>query len=326
LKNNNSIDIKDLNDKNVIDSISQLINFTTKTSFKTIQNILDKKEYAIPYLISILEDDKYWNNKIDYYSKGKKRKSQFYFPWIPICVIHILAVIGGDQALQSIVKIIKKHYNDTEDWIAEEMSSVLAQFGSDAFDTLIKMIRDRHLDIWIREGAIRSIAMVAKNNPEITTKSIPILKEVILEEKDKENRTILLNEFIEFKDKDSLPFVKSLFERKMVNEADVTFDEYIQVLNGEFDYLEHTVIRDPLGIFGESKYNQDNEETNHEDEEYTFLDSPNDLNISEFYRETQKELEDISSHKPIEKKIGRNEMCPCGSGKKYKKCCIIKAK
>ena len=23
-------------------------------------------------------------------------------------------------------------------------------------------------------------------------------------------------------------------------------------------------------------------------------------------------------------KIGRNEMCPCGSGKKYKKCCLIK--
>ena len=24
------------------------------------------------------------------------------------------------------------------------------------------------------------------------------------------------------------------------------------------------------------------------------------------------------------KKIGRNELCPCGSGKKYKKCCLLK--
>ncbi len=23
----------------------------------------------------------------------------------------------------------------------------------------------------------------------------------------------------------------------------------------------------------------------------------------------------------VEKKVGRNELCPCGSGKKYKKCC-----
>ena len=26
-----------------------------------------------------------------------------------------------------------------------------------------------------------------------------------------------------------------------------------------------------------------------------------------------------------EPKIGRNEPCPCGSGKKYKKCCILKS-
>lgn len=28
----------------------------------------------------------------------------------------------------------------------------------------------------------------------------------------------------------------------------------------------------------------------------------------------------------IIKKIGRNEICPCGSGKKYKNCCIRKEK
>jgi hypothetical protein len=274
-----------------------------------------------------LETDKYWYYKLSYTHKGKKRKSQFYFPWIPICVIHILSVIGGNQALQSIVKTIKKHYNDTEDWLTEEMSSILAQFGSDAFDTLIEMSRDHHLDIWIREGAIRSLAMIANNNnPEITTKSIPILKDIILEEQNKENRTILLNEFIEFKDKDSIPFVKSLFERKMVNESDVTFDEYIQLLNGEFDYLKNNEIRDPLGIFRESNDYQNKEGINYKDEEHTFLDSQDDMNISEFYGETPEETEDSLSHKPIGKKIGRNEICHCGSGKKYKKCCMMKIK
>ncbi|MFV9631495.1 MAG: SEC-C metal-binding domain-containing protein [Methanosarcinales archaeon] len=28
--------------------------------------------------------------------------------------------------------------------------------------------------------------------------------------------------------------------------------------------------------------------------------------------------------KKTETKIGRNDPCPCGSGKKYKKCCMIK--
>ena len=26
----------------------------------------------------------------------------------------------------------------------------------------------------------------------------------------------------------------------------------------------------------------------------------------------------------VGKKIGRNDLCPCGSGKKYKKCCMLK--
>jgi len=30
--------------------------------------------------------------------------------------------------------------------------------------------------------------------------------------------------------------------------------------------------------------------------------------------------------KPEEKKIGRNDPCPCNSGKKYKKCCMGKEK
>lgn len=327
MNNNNSVNKEQINNKNIVESINDLINFKSKTPLKTIQNILDNKEYSLPFLINILETDKYWKYNISYPNKSKKIKPQNYFPWIPICVIHILSVIGGNKALQSIVKTIIKHYNDTEDWLTEEMSSILAQFGSDAFDTLIEMIRDRHLDIWIREGAIRSLAMIANNkNPEIATKSIPILKDIILEEQNKQKRTILLNEFIEFKDKDSIPFVKSLFERKMVNKSDVTFDEYIQVLNDEFDYLKHTEIRDPLRIFGELKDYQDNEGTNHEDDEYTFLNSQDDLDISEFYEETQEETEDSVSHKPMEKKVGRNEMCPCGSGKKYKKCCMMKLK
>ena len=58
---NNNINKEDINHKNVRVSINHLINFKTKTPLKTIQNILDKKEYALPYLINILETDKYWN-------------------------------------------------------------------------------------------------------------------------------------------------------------------------------------------------------------------------------------------------------------------------
>ena len=36
--------------------------------------------------------------------------------------------------------------------------------------------------------------------------------------------------------------------------------------------------------------------------------------------ENKNENENVEPNKPINKKIGRNDPCPCGSGKKYKQC------
>lgn len=41
------------------------------------------------------------------------------------------------------------------------------------------------------------------------------------------------------------------------------------------------------------------------------------------YKEALKTLSFVSTPARVEK-IGRNELCPCGSGKKYKKCCLGK--
>lgn len=41
------------------------------------------------------------------------------------------------------------------------------------------------------------------------------------------------------------------------------------------------------------------------------------INMAEFLRRKR-------GMKLENKKIGRNELCPCGSGKKYKKCCLLK--
>lgn len=43
-------------------------------------------------------------------------------------------------------------------------------------------------------------------------------------------------------------------------------------------------------------------------------DEPEDISDLELLLNTPKPVK-------AEKKIGRNEPCPCGSGKKYKKCC-----
>jgi len=38
-------------------------------------------------------------------------------------------------------------------------------------------------------------------------------------------------------------------------------------------------------------------------------------------RKTENKISETSGERPKKKKVGRNDPCPCGSGKKYKKCC-----
>jgi len=45
-----------------------------------------------------------------------------------------------------------------------------------------------------------------------------------------------------------------------------------------------------------------------------------DMNKSQFFNE--KKLTNFGRNIQSTRKIGRNERCPCGSGKKYKKCCL----
>ena len=42
------------------------------------------------------------------------------------------------------------------------------------------------------------------------------------------------------------------------------------------------------------------------------------------FDEDEDEEDDIIPYTSKQNKIGRNEPCPCGSGKKYKKCCLNK--
>jgi len=45
------------------------------------------------------------------------------------------------------------------------------------------------------------------------------------------------------------------------------------------------------------------------------------LTIEEFEQQPQQE-KIIEPHSNIHKTVGRNDLCPCGSGKKFKKCCL----
>ncbi len=55
------------------------------------------------------------------------------------------------------------------------------------------------------------------------------------------------------------------------------------------------------------------------------LEEWNDIYDEDERKRLYKEQKKSTTFVRSEKKIGRNDPCPCGSGKKYKKCCMNKA-
>lgn len=308
--------------------IKKMVRYGPETDRVTLDSILGRKEEALSYLAKVATDHEYWDME----------SAKDYSIWAPICAIHLLSVIGGREAERAIEQAIRKYYDDTEDWLTEDMPSVLATLGPDSFGMLAGMVRDQDLDIWVRVGAARALLMISKKSSDVRAGSIQLLKDMIESETDEFTRTMLLDHFIEFRDEQSMPFVKSFFERKMVDTSHLPYDEVLRVYAGEYDYLEHDVPKDPMDIFREEKgnfYRESNctiAEMLREHEEHSRLQSTikeeeeevaelkNRLQYYENYNSTPSANSGQVYSKKV--KIGRNEPCPCGSGKKYKKCCM----
>lgn len=114
-------------------------------------------------------------------------------------------------------------------------------------------------------------------------------------------------DLVHFKDPDSLPFIEFYFKNDMIDNGLMTYDDdvldYYYGKGSDFNSLGNTVAKDSLDIFKDTSDN--------------------------FYRNSNQGKylpSKKSNHQPtkstLKKEVGRNDPCPCGSGKKYKKCCL----
>jgi preprotein translocase subunit SecA len=93
----------------------------------------------------------------------------------------------------------------------------------------------------------------------------------------------------------------------LIDESIVTLNEVFDVYAGKFDELRYNEVRNPLDIF--------------KDDPNNFYKTSNIVGHSLTNKENKSGKEArITGYS--QKKVGRNDPCPCGSGKKYKKCCL----
>ncbi|MCE8426370.1 MAG: DUF1186 domain-containing protein [Candidatus Methanoperedens sp.] len=278
---------------------------------KTLALEISKRDNAVFHLRKIIQDGDYWGD--EGYGKG----------WAPIHIIHILPLIKNEEALQLLLDILRYRRNDITNRIISELSSLLYHFGENGIKNIIDFTKDETLEPFGRAVAITGLVALAKTHPSYKEEIMRHISDLIEVTDDVIFAGLIADDLAAFQDKSVLPLLKKAFQDGRINNLFIDEEEVVSIVNGKTIFEMERYMVDPLTHFSREnieelffEYYTDDEDEETEIRSFLADEAEND---EEIYSDTIEPEQQVR-----QKKVGRNAPCPCGSGKKYKKCCLLK--
>ena len=262
-----------------------------------------KRDDAVFWLRKVIQDGQYWNQED--YGNG----------WAPIHTIHILPLINTKGSLELLLDTIRYRSDELDNWLTENVASNLIAFGEDAIEDLKRFSSDETLEAFARNTATTALAFLANKIPSYEDDIKEHFLKLLNTTGDPTFASLVADNIASFHDPSVMPDIRRAFEEDRIDLVIENEEEIELVIAGEYDSILFSECKKyPLDHFSrkniEYLHSINNQEPVYDD---IFLD------------DEPFEFEDIEDNEnPKKIKIGRNEPCPCGSGKKYKKCCMDK--
>lgn len=330
--------------------LSKLVQGGHMVDEKLALDFLSNKERTIGPLIKLVKSDHYWYNRDEIKSLA------------PLTALHILSLTKEKSAFDAIVYTIY-NYREEFGSLVSQIPYLLANFGEGFYKEISDMLLDANLEYWIKESIAAALVIIAKSDTSnidgnLLKNTIDLFKNITTHEKNKETKSVLVGVLADLKDPSLMDFIKSFFENSEIDEEIISYSKVQEIYKGVYDehinvfYTKHS----PMDYFKANElffFPKENEEQQYQlkSEGYTFLEDEKDnhhndsgdvftvSNSSSFQsvdpsKFNTKGMDEKSYHNGDEAnhhlsssktktKTGRNEPCPCGSGKKYKKCCML---
>ena len=276
---------------------------------RACREILKRKNNFIPLLIAILDGA---INAPEPFINGEKDSH------VPAAML--LAQMRVPEAYSRLVSLMSYNEDDVSglwgDILTDQYAWMLRDtFNGEAF-LLPKLIEDRSVSSWSRAMAIKAWSMHYfdgyVSREEITGCFRHLIHNVYAGELSSDDMTVL--SYIAYYTRqhqleELIDDVKTVYER---NGIDTFFcgdsEKYVKEFNTPAYKIDDTHIDDAIqalekwGWFKEEKVNTKE-------------------NMQEANSDIEK-LRELSRQKGNPNKVGRNDPCPCGSGHKYKNCCL----
>ena len=305
--------------------IKELYNNNYEINQSIIKDILAlPRETLVADLEAVLKDAV---NRYNFFYDKSPEDTSFYFP---IHALLLLAELKSDSSLPLILDILSYETELIEFWFdgftTEDLWLVFFKLAPNNLDTLKRFLLKPAVDTYVKAALSTAIAQLLFHKLATKEELVLFYKEVLegfLKAGKNDNLVdsdllgFIVIDIVETGLVELLPIMKELFKKGYISEGvcgsykdvadDITptykpqdkkevftvFEFYDSELASWLENYDRTAIL-------RSKYN---------------TETP----TSENHPPIQQE-ENITTL--ISNKIGRNDPCPCGSGKKYKKCCM----
>ena len=271
-----------------------------------ISAILERKEESFFHLAQFVTSRENWDTLSVH-------------PWSPFCAISILAKMKDYRALLAINTAIIEYAEYMDDWLLCDAPGVLAYMGHDAVDQLVKIVGDDNINSHVRTGAETALLIIGSKNLEMMQPIIASIKQCVANEQDISIRDDILGHLLYLNNSNIRKYVDDLVDSGFATSECYELSDMEGMLNGISDFERFTIqSKDPLYFLHNNKN----------------IIPPSMRNLTPSKRDKKWSSTSVSTEHPYEysrftphqdppkRRIGRNAPCPCGSGKKYKKCCF----
>ncbi|WP_373058145.1 DUF1186 domain-containing protein [Zunongwangia sp. H14] len=275
------------------------------------------------------------------------------FQLFPIHATLLLVELKAEESLESFLELLKQDADFIEIWfgdlINEVVKAVVLEMGESHMEELFNFLKLPNLYSFAKSHISEAIITLLSQKPELKNQILQkyrdllhfyIKKDTDVNYADSTAYALVISDCMEAGFKELLPEIEQLYKQDLValdvNGNFEKVEEHIQQPNfktiglkfAKADIFEKYQIWkedyenylkkefEDLDLDAEAMDLLNNDFNFYEDDEDDFFLNDSDEDNDDFYYRNE----------PLrkEKEPGRNDPCPCGSGKKYKKCCMNK--
>ena len=250
-------------------------------------------------------------------------------------LLHALFLLGeleASDSLENVFEVLSQDYDFVDFYISDILTEyvwiALYKIVNHKLDDCKEFMQKPGIDTYHKSVVTEAVMQIALHQPQRREEVVNWYRDLFhffLNSSINDNVIdsgllgMMVSDVLDFSGKELLPEVEQLFEKQMVDVfACGNFDTVKYEIEKPVSDIDKNEILDIYEI-----YKNLNSWPRDEDLDDDFDDELFEKSLREIAGVNPPELSTNSNEKEG-KKVGRNEPCPCGSGKKYKKCCLNK--